>query len=262
MQQVPQRIHLHVVAGMGSLQYKNACLGIKSNTHGSYTSTRLFLIEMPTGRRSCRNGYPPVGGAHCCHCLYELSARDFHFCSPPKSLFRRVIFVLCRTGRVDFSAFCQLLQKQRENFVHHHIAQFLFSCCAIIILSASGFVNAKMRLVISQFEGILRIIMKEALSFIEQHYSEDISIEDISSFCGLNRSYFSKVFRDTMGESPQGFLLHYRMARAAQLLTESRLPISTIGTMVSYPNQLHFSRAFKNVYGISPRDYRAKHFAL
>ena len=77
--------------------------------------------------------------------------------------------------------------------------------------------------------------MKEALSFIEQHYSEDISIEDISSFCGLNRSYFSKVFRDTMGESPQGFLLHYRMARAAQLLTESRLPISTISTMVSYP---------------------------
>ena len=78
------------------------------------------------------------------------------------------------------------------------------------------------------------------LSFIEQHYSEDISIEDISSFCGLNRSYFSKVFQDTMGESPQGFLLHYRMARAAQLLTESRLPISTISAMVSYPNQLHF----------------------
>lgn len=96
----------------------------------------------------------------------------------------------------------------------------------------------------------------------QQHYSEDISIEDISSFCGLNRSYFSKVFRDTMGESPQGFLLHYRMARAAQLLTESRLPISTISTMVSYLNQLHFSRAFKNVYGISPRDYRAKHLAL
>lgn len=104
--------------------------------------------------------------------------------------------------------------------------------------------------------------IKEALSFIEQRYSEDISIEDISSFCGLNRSYFSKVFRDTMGESPQSFLLHYRMARAAQLLTETRLPISAISTMVSYPNQLHFSRAFKNVYGISPRDYRSRHLVL
>ena len=103
----------------------------------------VALRKMPTDRRSCRNGYPPVGGAHCCHCLYELSARDLHFCSPPKSLFRRVIFVLCRTGRVDFSCFCQLLQKQRENFVHHYIAQFLSSCCVIIILSASSFVNAK-----------------------------------------------------------------------------------------------------------------------
>ena len=82
--------------------------------------------------------------------------------------------------------------------------------------------------------------MKEALSFIEQHYSEDISIEDISSFCGLNRSYFSKVFRDTMGESPQGFLLHYRMARAAQLLTESRLPISTIVPWSAIPISFTF----------------------
>ena len=102
--------------------------------------------------------------------------------------------------------------------------------------------------------------MKEALSFIEQNYQRDISIEEIAAFCGLNRSYFGKVFRDTMGESPQAFLLHYRMARAAQLLKESTLPISVISAMVSYANQLHFSRAFKSVYGVAPRDYRATHF--
>ena len=102
--------------------------------------------------------------------------------------------------------------------------------------------------------------MKEALSFIEQNYQREISIEVIAAFCGLNRSYFGKVFRDTMGESPQAFLLHYRMARAAQLLKESTLPISAISAMVSYANQLHFSRAFKSVYGVAPRDYRATHF--
>lgn len=102
--------------------------------------------------------------------------------------------------------------------------------------------------------------MKEALSFIEQNYQRDISIEEIATFCGLNRSYFGKVFRDTMGESPQAFLLHYRMARAAQLLKESTLPIGAISAMVSYANQLHFSRAFKAVYGMSPRDYRSTHF--
>ena len=44
------------------------------------------------------------------------------------------------------------------------------------------------------------------LSFIEQQYCEVMSIEDVSSYCGLNRSYFGKVFRDTMDESGQGFL--------------------------------------------------------
>ena len=102
--------------------------------------------------------------------------------------------------------------------------------------------------------------MKEALSFIEQNYQRDISIEEIAAFCGLNRSYFGKVFRDSMGESPQAFLLHYRMARAAQMLKETTLPIGTISTMVSYANQLHFSRAFKSVYSMAPRTYRQAHF--
>ena len=102
--------------------------------------------------------------------------------------------------------------------------------------------------------------IKEALTFIEQNFQRDISIEQIAAVCGLNRSYFGKVFRDAVGESPQAYLLHYRMARAAQLLKETRLPIGEIAAQVNYPNQLHFSRAFKSVHGVSPREYRQTHF--
>lgn len=103
--------------------------------------------------------------------------------------------------------------------------------------------------------------IKEALTFIEDNYHRDVSVEEIAAFCGLNRSYFGKVFRETMGESPQTFLLHYRMAKAAQLLKETRLSVGEIAQQVSYDNQLHFSRAFKNVHGISPREYRQTHFS-
>ena len=102
--------------------------------------------------------------------------------------------------------------------------------------------------------------IKEALVFIDRNYQRDISIEEIAAVCGLNRSYFGKVFRDSVGESPQAYLLHYRMARAAQLLKETRMSIGEIAAQVSYPNQLHFSRAFKNVHGVSPREYRQTHF--
>ena len=101
--------------------------------------------------------------------------------------------------------------------------------------------------------------IKEALTFIEQNFQRDISIEEIAAVCGLNRSYFGKVFREAVGESPQAYLLHYRMARAAQLLKETRLSVGEIAAQVSYANQLHFSRAFKNVHGVAPREYRSTH---
>ena len=98
--------------------------------------------------------------------------------------------------------------------------------------------------------------IKEAISFIEQNFQNDISVEDIAASCGLNRSYFGKIFHENMGKSPQEFLISYRMTKAVELLKLTNLPIADVGNAVGYPNQLHFSRAFKNIYGISPRQWR------
>ena len=98
--------------------------------------------------------------------------------------------------------------------------------------------------------------IKEAISYIEQNFQNEITIEDISKFCGLNRSYFGKIFHENIGKTPQEFLISYRMTKAAELLKLTDLPIADIGNAVGYPNQLHFSRAFKNVYGKSPRQWR------
>ena len=100
--------------------------------------------------------------------------------------------------------------------------------------------------------------IKEALNYIEQNFQNNISVEGIAQFCGLNRTYFGRIFKETVGKSPQQFLLSYRMAKAAELLKLTDLSISDIGNAVGYPNQLHFSRAYKNVYGVSPREWRNK----
>lgn len=100
--------------------------------------------------------------------------------------------------------------------------------------------------------------VREALSFIEQNFQNDISVEDIAAFCNLNRSYFGKIFRACVGKSPQEFLIHYRMTKAAELLKLTELSVGDISNAVGYPNLLHFSRAFKNVYGLSPRTWRSE----
>lgn len=98
----------------------------------------------------------------------------------------------------------------------------------------------------------------EALEYIEHNFQNNISIEDIADVCGLNRSYFGKIFKEAVGKSPQDFLLNYRMVKAAELLKLTKLSVGDISSAVGYDNQMHFSRAFKNVYGVSPRQWRTE----
>ncbi|MCR4951353.1 MAG: AraC family transcriptional regulator [Solobacterium sp.] len=101
--------------------------------------------------------------------------------------------------------------------------------------------------------------MREAINYIEENYMHDISIEEIADVSGLNRSYFSRIFKEAFSVSPQKFLLQYRMTKAADLLKNTKLPIHEIGRSVGYDNQLHFSRAFKTTFGIAPSSYRDEH---
>ena len=98
-----------------------------------------------------------------------------------------------------------------------------------------------------------------ALTFIDENYQNDISIADIARNTGLDRSYFGKVFKEVMGATPQQFLIGYRMEKACDLLRLTGLSIAEVGAAVGYPNQLHFSRAFKQVKGSSPRAWRHEH---
>ena len=96
----------------------------------------------------------------------------------------------------------------------------------------------------------------EALTYIEHNFQNEITIEDIAGVCGLNRTYFGKIFKEALGKTPQEFLLNYRMLKAAELLKLTSLSIGDVGLAVGYATQMHFSRAFKNNYGISPREWR------
>lgn len=101
-----------------------------------------------------------------------------------------------------------------------------------------------------------RYYLEWAFTFIDQNFQNDITITDIAHSCKIHRNYLGKIFRDQLGTSPQKFLITYRMNKAAQLLKTTKLSVKDIGNAVGYPNQLHFSRAFKNVYGLPPSQWR------
>lgn len=98
--------------------------------------------------------------------------------------------------------------------------------------------------------------IQEAITFMEGNYHRELTVEELADVCKLNRSYFSKIFKDNMGCPPQEFLIRLRLSKAADLMKDTGESIGAIAAQCGYPNQLHFSRAFHKRYGLSPREWR------
>ena len=98
--------------------------------------------------------------------------------------------------------------------------------------------------------------IQEAVSYMELNYRRELTVEEIAGACQLNRSYFSKLFKEKKGCPPQEFLIRLRLSKAAELMKNTTVSIGDISVSCGYPNQLHFSRAFKQRYGVSPREWR------
>ena len=103
--------------------------------------------------------------------------------------------------------------------------------------------------------------IQEAVTFMERNYQRELTVEEIADVCKLNRSYFSKLFRESMGCPPQEFLIRLRLSKAAEQMQTTKASIGDISAACGYPNQLHFSRAFKKRYGVSPREWRIQNKA-
>lgn len=144
-------------------------------------------------------------------------------------------------------------------YIVNHKEESPFHLIGHLYLFIDGLVRSSTSARQSSGNRLRDFYIKEAFSFIEQNFQNNISVEDIAASCGLNRSYFGKIFHENMGKTPQEFLISYRMTKAAELLKLTGLSVGDIGNAVGYPNQLHFSRAFKHIYGISPRQWRDEH---
>ncbi|SET97919.1 AraC family transcriptional regulator [Paenibacillus sp. NFR01] len=101
--------------------------------------------------------------------------------------------------------------------------------------------------------------VEECLHFLHAHYNENVTVEMMSASLKLDRKYLSALFKRSVGLPPQQYLLNYRMAKACELLAETRCTVGEISRSVGYQDPLLFSRMFKKVKQVSPSEYRSRH---
>lgn len=98
--------------------------------------------------------------------------------------------------------------------------------------------------------------INKAIEFIQNNYHNSIKVTDIADYICLNRSYLTSIFQSNLNMSPQKFLMKFRITKAAELLYNTDLPIANIAYSCGYSDPLAFSKTFKKIKGVSPKQYR------
>ena len=95
-----------------------------------------------------------------------------------------------------------------------------------------------------------------AIDYIGKMYMQGIGVSDIADSIGITRSHLNHVFQKELNISIQNFLIEFRMHKSANLLVSTAMSIKEISNQVGYNDQLVFSKAFKEKFGVSPKSYR------
>lgn len=98
--------------------------------------------------------------------------------------------------------------------------------------------------------------VRRAVEFIQGNYCNPIKVTDVADYVCINRSYLYTLFRDGTGMSPQQFLTTFRITKATELLQLTEHPIESIALSCGYTDPLVFTKAFKQMKGMSPSAYR------
>lgn len=104
--------------------------------------------------------------------------------------------------------------------------------------------------------GRKRTELVEVKNYLDEHYSEKIALDDLSEKFFINKFYLSKIFKEAYGTTINSYLIAKRITRAKQLLRFTDLTVDEVGNAVGMGEANYFSRMFRKVEGISPREYR------
>jgi len=110
------------------------------------------------------------------------------------------------------------------------------------------------------FESVNRkYVVEKMVNYLEDHYNEKISLDQIAENMYLSPFYISKIFKSETGDTPIHHLINIRLEKARELLAGGyEGSIQEVAASVGYDDAYHFSKLFKKRYGISPSQARKR----
>ena len=113
-----------------------------------------------------------------------------------------------------------------------------------------------------QRKGATSWVSDRAAAYIQEHYSQEISLDEIAAYCGISPAYLSRIFAKEQGRGIQEYLTALRLQNAKQLLATTDRKIYEIAVQSGYPDAVYFNKVFKKNTGMTPKEYRVLHMTI
>lgn len=101
--------------------------------------------------------------------------------------------------------------------------------------------------------------LNRSLGYLYSHFFENITVNDVAEHIGYTTNYFNFKFKEAMGAPFGEYLRSLRLTYSENLLRSSEMSVTEIALESGFGNLSYYSRAFKERFGISPKEYRAMH---
>lgn len=99
-------------------------------------------------------------------------------------------------------------------------------------------------------------IIYKAVTYINNNYSEKLTLEQVADSIFLSPTYFSKIFKQELGQNFSNYLNHVRVEKAKSLLLHDGISLVEVSGMIGFVDQSYFSKVFKKIVGMTPSEYR------
>jgi len=101
-------------------------------------------------------------------------------------------------------------------------------------------------------------VIYKSIEYIRRNYMKKISLDEVAENVSLSPSYFSRIFKKETKTSFNSYLNNVRIEMSKKLLSDEDIALSDIALLVGFENQSYYSRVFKQITGMSPRQFREK----
>lgn len=162
---------------------------------------------------------------------------------------RRVVHINSRHSDNRMMVLFKLLFRVLER--NYTIGNFIYISQVLSLILSEVYFREKVDESTTQDRHVTMVIR-----YMYQHLKENLTLEEISEEVQLSKSYLNAVFKAQTGRSPVEFFIHLKMQEACKLLKSTDLYIYEVSAELGYTDQYYFSRIFKKVVGVSPKDYK------